>query len=416
MGGHEHQPAASQVTVDPTPADLSIPLCVPEIGGNEWRYVRECLDTSWVSSVGAFVDRFEHAVARSAGARFGVATVNGTSALHIALLLAGVRADDEVLVSTLTFIAPANVIRYVGAWPVFVDAEPNYWQMDPARLIDFLKERCVERGGLLLNRATGRRLGAILPVHALGHPVDLAPIVEVARRYGLPVIEDATESLGATYHGRPLGNIGDVGCFSFNGNKLITTGGGGMIVTDDEVRARRAKYLTTQAKDDPIEFIHNEIGYNYRLTNVQAAIGVAQMERLPEFLAAKRRIAMRYRSAFEDLPGLLPMPEASWAESAFWMYTVLVDEREFGLGSRELIAALAACGIQARPLWQPIHRSPAHAGSQTLGGGVAERLNRMAVSLPCSSGLDRAAQDRVIGCVLAASRRHRGHTRVAAAP
>jgi perosamine synthetase len=216
-------------------------------------------------------------------------------------------------------------------------------------------------------------------------------------------VEDATESLGATYRGRPVGSLGDIGCFSFNGNKLITTGGGGMLVTDDEGHARRAKYLTTQAKDDAVEFVHGEVGYNYRLTNVQAAIGVAQLERLAEFIAAKRRIARRYREAFEGVRGLEPMGEAAWAESVFWMYTVLVDESAFGTGSRELMRALEARGIQARPLWQPIHCSPAHAGAQTLGGEVAERLNRMAVSLPCSTGLDEASQDRVIRRVLEAS-------------
>lgn len=373
-----------------------VPLCEPALLGNEWAYVRECLDTGWVSSVGAFVDRFEKAVADAVGAAHAVATVNGTAALHTALLVAGVEPDDEVLVSTLTFIAPANAVRYVGAWPVFVDAQPDTWQMDPQRVADFLRRDCVWRDGALRNRATGRRVRAVLPVHVLGHPVDLDPILEAARSFELAIVEDATESLGAVYRGRPVGRLGDIACFSFNGNKLITTGGGGMIVTDRPDLAARARYLTTQAKDDPVEYVHHAVGYNYRLTNVQAALGVAQMERFAQCIAAKRRIAARYVEALAELPGLTPMPAASWAESVYWLYTVLIDRRGSGLSSREVLARLAARKIQTRPLWQPLHRSPAHPGAPVLGGGVAERLHRDALSLPCSVGLAPEDQDQVI--------------------
>lgn len=379
----------------PVPAG-AIPLCVPEIRGNEWRYVQECLDTGWVSLVGSYVDRFERTVANAVGARFAVATVNGTSALHIALMLAGVERDDEVAVSTLTFIAPANAIRYVGAWPVFIDADPDCWQMAPARLADFLDRGCERRRGALVNRLTGRRVGAIMPVHVLGHPVDMAPVLELARRHALPVIEDATESLGARYRDRAVGHLGDVACFSFNGNKLITTGGGGMLVTDNEQFARRARYLTTQAKDDPIEYEHHEVGYNYRLTNVLAALGVAQMEQLDEFVEAKRRIAARYGDALRDVPGITPMTESAWARSVFWMYTVLVDEARFGMDSRALLRALGRNGIQSRPLWQPLHRSAAHADSPPAHCPVADRLNRDALSLPCSVGLVESEQRAVI--------------------
>ena len=281
-----------------------IPLCVPEIRGNEWKYIKECLDTNWVSSVGPFVDRFEQELAAYVGTKHAIATVNGTAALHIALLVAGVQPDDEVLVSTLTFISPANAIRYVGAWPVFIDAEPDYWQMDPQKVVDFLDKECQWRDGALYNKITGRRVKAIIPVHILGHPCDMDPILEIVRKYELLVIEDATEALGAKYKDRMVGHLGDIACFSFNGNKIITTGGGGMIVTDNEAWARKAKYLTTQAKDDPVEYIHNEIGYNYRLTNVQAAMGVAQLEKLEEHIASKRRIAKTYTQAFKDIPGL----------------------------------------------------------------------------------------------------------------
>jgi perosamine synthetase len=380
----------------PAPAVQGIPLCEPEIGGNEWTYVKDCLDTGWVSSAGAYVDRFEGMLAEAVGTDFAVATVNGTSALHLALRVAGVQTDDEVVTSALTFIAPANAIRYVGAWPVFVDAEPQYWQMDVGRVAAFLQRDCRRDGGIIRNVRTGRRVRAILPVHILGHPVDMGPLLVLAREYGLVVIEDATESLGAQYNGRPVGQLGDVACFSFNGNKLVTTGGGGMLVTDREDWARRARYLSTQAKDDAVEYIHQEIGYNYRLTNVQAAIGVAQLERLAERVAVKRAIARRYDAALSAVPGIRRMRQAPWAESVYWMYTIRVDVAAFGMGSRELMRHLAQRGIQTRPLWQPLHLSPAHRWAQAEGGAEAARLNREALSLPCSVGLSEEQQTRVI--------------------
>jgi perosamine synthetase len=373
-----------------------IPLIVPEICGNEWQYVKDCLDTAWVSSVGSYVERFEQMVAEQAGTKYAVATVNGTAALHVALLVAGVRADEEVLVSTLTFIAPVNAIRYVGAWPVFIDAEPDYWQMDPARVVEFLERDCRWTEGSLYNRRTGRRIAAILPVHVLGHPVDLDPIVEVADKFGLRVIEDATEGLGATYKTRSLGSVGDIGCFSFNGNKIITTGGGGMLVTDNEEWARRAKYLTTQAKDDPIEYIHGEVGYNYRLTNLLSAMGCAQMEQLSAFVETKRSIAARYNERLRNVPGITEMKNAPWAESTFWMYTLLVDADEFGSDSRQVMRDLGSRKIQCRPLWQPIHMSPAHASKDIVVLPVAEKLAREALSLPCSVGLTESDQNLVI--------------------
>lgn len=376
-----------------------IPLCVPEIRGNEWKYIKECLDTNWVSSVGPFVDRFERMVADYVGAKYAVATVNGTAALHIALLVAGVQPDDEVLVSTLTFIAPANAIRYVGAWPVFIDAEPDYWQMDPQKVVDFLEKECRWRKGALYNRATGRRVRAILPVHILGHPVDMDPILEVARKYHLVVIEDAAESLGAKYKGQPVGQLGDIGCFSFNGNKIITTGGGGMVVTDNREWAQRARYLTTQAKDDPLEYIHSEIGYNYRLTNIQAAMGVAQMEKLDEYVDAKRRIATAYRQGLREVPGVIPMQEAPWALSTFWMFTMLVDERKYGIDSRTLIRRLAERQIQTRPLWQPMHRSRAHLHICSEDNWVADRIHQKAVSLPSSVSLTDVYIQRVLNAI-----------------
>ncbi len=374
---------------------------MPQIRGNEWQYIKECLDTGWVSSVGGFVDRFERMVAEYLGARYAVATINGTAALHVAVLVAGVKPDDEVLVSDLTFVAPANAVRYAGAWPVFVDADRTTWEMDSDKVASFLDTQCRWQGGRLHNKATGRPVTAILPVHILGHPVDLGPILEKARQYGLVVIEDASEALGSRYHGDRVGHLADIACLSFNGNKIITTGGGGMIVTDREEWAERARYLTTQAKDDPVEYVHHAIGYNYRLTNVSAAMGVAQMEQLDSFLAAKRRIAAWYREHLGNVPGVTHPPEAAWARSTFWMYTILIDRARYGCGSRELLGRLEDLGIESRPLWHPLHRLPPYRDCQAGRIEVADELYETALSIPCSVGISEASLERVRRAVAA---------------
>jgi len=383
-----------------TPAAKGVvPLGAPEIRGNEWKYIQECLETNWISSAGPFVDRFESMMSDYVGCGFGVATNSGTAALHIALLVAGVQQNDEVLVSTLTFIAPANAVRYIGAWPVFIDADPLYWQMDTNKLADFIKQKCQWQRGQLINATTSRRIKAILPVHILGHPCDMDPILQLAQEYGLAVIEDATESLGATYKQRMVGHLGDVACFSFNGNKIISSGSGGMLVTDNEGWAQRARYLTTQAKDDPVEYVHSEIGYNYRLTNLQAALGCAQMEMLNEFLAIKQRIAQTYTEGLSGVPGISTMQVAPGSTSTSWLNTVLVDEAGYGMSSRSLLRRLEAHNIQCRPLWQPLHLSPAHSDAYDHDCTVAEVLVRDALSLPSSVGLDEAEQGRVIDCI-----------------
>jgi perosamine synthetase len=373
-----------------------IPLSVPHLAGREWDYIKECLATGWVSSVGSYVNRFEQSLACCVGTQRGVATSSGTAALHIALLVAGVQPNDEVLVPTLTFIAPVNAVRYVNAWPVLIDAEPENAQMDIYAVASFLRQRCQTENGRLRNRSTGRRIAALLPVHVLGHPVEMAPLLDLAKEFSLPVIEDATESLGSFYRDRRTGSWGDIACFSFNGNKIITTGGGGMIVTDNPAWADRAKYLTTQAKDDPIEYIHHEIGYNYRLTNLQAALGCAQMEQLDKFVAARQTLARRYRNALNKVPGLRMIPEASWAITNGWLSTVLVDETTYGQSSRQLLQRLYKAGIESRPLWQPIHLSAAHTDAVHLPCPVAERLYVQALSLPSSSSLTKEEQNYVI--------------------
>ena len=383
---------------EPVPEGF-IPLSVPEIRGNEWAYIKECLDSGWVSSVGTFVDRFEKEVEEYVGHSEAVATVNGTAALHVALLVAGVQPDDEVLVSTLTFISPVNAIRYANAWPVLIDAEPNYWQMDVQKLGNWLESECHRSNGELRNRFTGRRVKAILPVHILGHPVDFESLLALAHKYELVVIEDATEALGAEYQGRKVGSLGETACLSFNGNKIITTGGGGMLLTSNKEWATKARYLTTQSKDDPIEYVHGEIGYNYRLTNLQAAMGCAQMEQLDNYIAAKQRIASVYTSTLKEIPGVTPMPAAAWANPTFWMYTVLIDPAKYGMNSRSLLKRLAEQRIQSRPLWQPMHRSRAHAGAQATDCEVADWICAHALSLPCSVGLTESEQDRVIDAI-----------------
>jgi perosamine synthetase len=385
-------------------AEGVIPLSVPLVSGNEWAYVKECLDTNWVSSAGPFVDRFESMIAEYLGGGHAVAVVNGTAALHLALLIAGVRPNDEVIVPALTFIATANAVHYCGAVPAIVDVDPNYWQLDAEKLETFLSEGCLLQEGCVINKATGRRVAAVVPVHVFGHPADMDAIQAVADRCGLPVVEDAAEALGARYKERAVGRLGPIACLSFNGNKTITSGGGGMIVFEDAALAARARYLSTQAKDDDLRYIHGEIGYNYRLTNILAALGVAQAERLDEFVGRKRAIAARYRHAFADIPGIRLMSEAQWAESGYWLSTVLVEKDEFGIDSSALMAALKERNIQSRPIWQPMHRSPALSHAYRCEIEVADQIHSRALSLPSSVGMTEVQQQVVIDAIRAARR------------
>jgi perosamine synthetase len=349
--------------------------------------------------MGPFLERFERAVAERVGSPYAVALSSGTAALHLALLLAGVRADDEVVLPSLSFIAPANAVRYVGAYPAFVDIEPDYWQLDAAKVAEFLERECRSASGSLVDRTTGRRIGALLPVHVLGHPVDLEPLLELGDRYDLPVIEDAAEGLGARYRDRSPGTFGVLGCLSFNGNKVVTTGGGGMLLTEDAELADRARYLSTQAKDDPLEYVHGEVGFNYRLSNVLAAIGCAQLEGLDEKVAARRRIARRYADAFAEVPGISTMNEAPWAYATYWLSTIRVDASAVGFDSRELLRRLWNRGIQSRPLWQPLHLSRPFADSPAYRCDAVVELWAEALSLPSSSDLTADDQARVIDAV-----------------
>jgi len=364
----------------------NIPLSEPLISGNEWRYIKECLDTGWVSSVGGYVTRFEEAVARYVGAKYAVAVVNGTAALHVSLLACGVKPADEVIVPTLTFIAPVNTVRYCGAEPIFMDCDPATLGMDTTKLAEFINEHTVFKDdGYTYNNNTGKRIKAIIPVHVFGHPVDMDPLLKICTERNINVIEDATESLGSLYNNRYTATLGTIGCFSFNGNKIITTGGGGMIVTDHEDLAKEIRHLSTQAKKDPFEFDHDEIGYNYRLTNVQAAMGVAQMEKIDEFITKKRENAALYKKLLLNFDGVELIWEKPWAKSNFWFYTIKVAQQH----KQPLIDHFLARGIQVRPVWRLMHTLSMYANCQTYRLESACEIYSRCINIPCSVSLKK---------------------------
>jgi dTDP-4-amino-4,6-dideoxygalactose transaminase len=371
-----------------------IALAEPVLGGNTAAYLETCLRTNFVSSIGPFVGEFETAFAAAVGSRFAVACASGTAAIHLAMHVLDIGPGDDVLVPSLTFVASANPVRYVGATPVLVDAEADTMNLDPALVVAELDERA----------RTGRRQpAAIEVVHLLGHPARLEPVVDAAARHGVAIIEDASEALGARYvggryDGRHVGTIGRVSAFSFNGNKLITTGGGGMLVTDDEGLARRARHLSTQARLPGRAYDHDEVGYNYRLTNVAAAIGLAQLEQLPELLAGRRANAAGYDAAIAGLPGLRPAPRAAWADPSFWLYTARLAEPDLAARDR-LLEALDVAGVDARPIWTPLHRTRTYAEAPRLGGAVADAIFAGAFSLPSSSNLGAERQARVVAAL-----------------
>lgn len=366
-----------------------IPLVEPNLGGNAQRYLNECIETNFVSSIGPFVERFEREFAEFVGVKHAVACSSGTAAIHVAMRLLGVERGDLVAVSDFTFVASVNPIAYEGATPLLIDSEEQSWNMDPGLLADELRSRA--RRGLPLPTV-------VEVVHILGQPAQIEAIVEICDEYGIPIIEDASEALGATYTegryaGRQVGSIGQVGCFSFNGNKIITTGGGGMITTNDPALAARAKHLTTHARLPGIAYAHDEIGYNYRLTNIAAALGVAQLELLSGFLEAKRRLARSYDAALFGLGGLTLPPRPSWSDPSFWLYTVRLPA---ALDPRELAVALREAGIDARPVWPPIHTLPMFDTAPRRRGAIADDLFRTGLSLPSSTSLAEDEQRVVI--------------------
>lgn len=379
--------AAVLARLQQTLGNRSVALHEPVFAGAEWTYLKECLDTTFVSSVGTFVDRFEADLAAYTGARHAVAVVNGTAALHVALLLAGVEPGDEVLVPTLTFVATANAVRYCGATPHFMDSDEGTLGMAPEALRAWLDAMSEMRSGVCANRHTGRPIRALLPMHTFGHPCDLDGLLAIARDFGLELVEDAAESIGSYYGSRHTGTLGRLGTLSFNGNKTITTGGGGAIITSDPDLARRAKHLTTTAKvPHRWEYVHDEVGFNYRLPNINAALGCAQLEQLPGFLDSKRRLFERYAAAFRDLPSVRLMSEPEGCISNYWLQTLVLDETVSSERDK-VLATTNAAGVMTRPAWGLMHRLAPYRDCPRAPTPVAESLERRIVNIPSSAGL-----------------------------
>jgi perosamine synthetase len=367
-----------------------IPLHEPRFVGNEKAYLNDCVDTGWVSTVGAYVSRFEAMLCTATGAAHCVATVNGTAALHAALLVVGVRPGDEVLCPSLSFVATANAISYCGGVPHFVDIEERTLGVDPQRLAGYLETVAERTADGVRNRLTGRPIRAVVVMHTFGHPVDLDAIAAVCSAWSLALVEDAAESLGSSYRGRHTGNIGVVSALSFNGNKIITTGGGGAVLTNDPQLAARLRHLTTTAKQPHRwAFFHDETGYNYRLPNINAAMGCAQLEHLDDFVDAKRRLTQGYREALNGLDGVVLFVEQDFARSNYWLQCLLLapacaDCRD------EVLAATNDAGIMTRPVWEPLHTLPMYVtaprdGALPVTMSVAARL----INIPSSPGLLR---------------------------
>ncbi|MDR1756465.1 MAG: LegC family aminotransferase [Culturomica sp.] len=358
-----------------------IPLHAPVFTGNEKAYLNECIDTTFVSSVGKFVDRFEEMVAGYTGARKAVVCVNGTNALHLALLLAGVAYNDEVITQPLTFIATANAISYCGAHPVFMDVDKDTMGLSPAKVREWLSTHAEIRNGGCFNKTTRRRIKACVPMHTFGHPVHLDELMLLCREYHIELVEDAAESLGSFYKGKHTGTFGCVGVLSFNGNKTITTGGGGMLLFNDEKLAAHAKHLTTQAKvPHRWEFVHDEIGYNYRMPNINAALGCAQMEKINEFVADKRDLAQRYIDFFKD-KDMDFFVEPKECSSNYWLNVVILKNRE---ERDHFLTETNDSGVMTRPIWQLMNRLPMFKACQRGDLSNAEWFEERVVNLPSS--------------------------------
>jgi perosamine synthetase len=359
----------------------------PSFKGNEWIYLKECLDSTFVSSVGKFVDRFELDLARFTGAKHAVAVVNGTAALHVALKLAGVKTGDEVLIPALTFVATANAVTYCNATPHFVDSEQRTLGVDAGKLRDYLAHHTEQHSGQCISRVSERVIRALVPMHTFGHPVDLDALLAVAHDFNLVIIEDATESLGSSYHGQQTGTFGLMGALSFNGNKTITTGGGGAILTNDTTLALHAKHLTTTAKlSHAWEYCHDEIAYNYRMPNINAALGCAQLEQLPDMLVAKRALFEQYQAAFSLVQGVSLVVEPQQCQSNYWLQTLLLnadqaDQRD------PILAATNAAGYMTRPTWMLMDELSHFNDCPRMGLEVAHSLSQRLINIPSSSRL-----------------------------
>lgn len=369
------------------PAKPFIPLHEPEFAGNEWNYVKECIDTGWVSSVGKYVEEFERRIEQFTGAPHAVVTVNGTAALHVALVLAGVGAGDEVIIPALSFVATANAVVHAGGVPHFVDCELDTLGIDPVALRDYLERIVERRSGNTYNRVTGRRIAALVPMHVFGHPTDIDGLLAVSKDFNIPLVEDAAESLGSYYHGRHTGNFGVCAALSFNGNKVVTTGGGGAILTGDPEIARMAKHLTTTAKRPHAwEFQHDQVAWNYRMPNLNAALGCAQLERLPDMLKRKKELAARYRVALSAIKGVRFIDQPEGCDSNFWLNAFLLDTPDMALRDR-LLGALNGAGFMARPTWGLLNKLPMYTQCPSAAVTNAERIEASLINIPSSPGL-----------------------------
>ena len=380
--------------------DKYIPLSVPSLKGDELKYVKECIDSEWVSSAGKYVDKFEQDIASYTGSKYAVACVNGTSALQVSLRLAGVLPGDEVIIPTLTFIAPVNAIWYNNASPVFMDCD-NFYNIDVQKTIEFLKNETEFKNGSTFNKTTTKKISAIIPVHIWGNACELSELVSICEDRKIAIIEDSSESLGTFYNSGELNNkhtgtIGKFGCISFNGNKIITTGGGGMIITDNEKLAEKAKYITTQAKNDPIRYIHDEIGYNFRLTNIQAALGVAQLEKLPQFLDHKKTIYKKYFAGLKTVEGLEIAKTPSYASNNHWLNILKINENNYGESRESLMARLESNGIQSRPIWGLNHLQKPYRDCQNYKIETSTFQVSSSLCLPSSSNLETHQVERII--------------------
>jgi aminotransferase in exopolysaccharide biosynthesis len=361
-----------------------IPLSVPNLSGNEWKYVKQCLDDGWISSVGDFVDKFEHIIADYVGSKYAVACMNGTAGLHISLVISKITQNDCVIVPNITFIATLNAIKYVGATPILIDVDPNTWQMDLDLLDNYLSNNTYFIDQNCINKKNNKVIKAIMPVHVLGNICDIDKLLKIAKKYNLQIIEDSTESLGSKFNGKYAGTFGDFGVFSFNGNKIISTGGGGMIITDNKEYALKAKHLTTQAKSNKIEYIHDEIGYNYRLVNVLAAIGVAQMEQLDGILESKAKIDSFYRNELKDVGDIQFQKVNPNVSSNNWLFTFKTNKM------RKLLDFLNSNGIISRPFWVPMNRLTMFQNEQYIfEQDNSAQLYTSCISIPCSSGISQ---------------------------
>ncbi len=361
-------------------------LSAPDLRGNEKRYADEAFATNWVAPVGPHIDAFERELAAKVGAKHAVAVSSGTAALHLALRLLGVGPGDEAVCSSLTFVASITPAMMQGATPVFIDSEPGSWNLDPRLLAAFLDTRARE----------GRLPKVVIPVHLYGQCADMDPIRAACDRHGVAMVEDAAEALGASYRGRAPGVFGKAGVFSFNGNKIITTSSGGMLVTDDAEFAARARHLATQARDPAPHYQHSDWGYNYRMSNVLAGIGRGQLEQLEAKVDRRREHAEAYRAAFADLPGVTLMPEAAYGRATRWLTCLTIDAAAAGTDRETVRLALDAANIESRPVWKPMHLQPVFAHCERVGGAVSERLFRDGLCLPSGSGMTDAERDRVI--------------------